>query len=191
MTEHASRPTTRTIVVTGASDGIGAAAARLLAQDPANRLVLVGRSAVKTAAVAVETGAAYSFTADFAELDQVRRLAEDLRGACDRIDVLANNAGGIFSGPVLTVDGIERTFQVNHLAPYLLTRLLRDTLARSGASVVATSSVGARLFGRLELDDLDGREHFSPHRAYGTGKLANILFTTELQARWGADGVSA
>jgi NAD(P)-dependent dehydrogenase (short-subunit alcohol dehydrogenase family) len=181
---------TRTLVITGASDGIGAAAARLLARDPANRLVLVGRSASKTAAVAAEVGAE-AHVADFADLAQVRRLADDLLATCERIDVLANNAGGIFSGPVLTVDGFERTFQVNHLAPFLLTNLLRERLVASAASVVATSSIAARLYSDLDLDDLDCRERFRPNRAYGNGKLANILFTTELQARWGGDGVSA
>lgn len=105
--------------------------------------------------------------------------------------MLANNAGGIFSGPTTTTDGFEKTFQVNHLAPYLLTHLLIDTLVDSGASVVNTSSVGARLFGRIDLDDLNTWRSFSPNRAYGTAKLSNILFAKGLHERFHGQGLSA
>ncbi|MBN9195214.1 MAG: SDR family NAD(P)-dependent oxidoreductase, partial [Microbacterium sp.] len=97
----------RTIVLTGASDGIGAAAARQLAGN-GDRLLLVGRSREKTAAVAKEVASEY-FVADFAELDQVRDLADRLITATDGIDVLANNAGGIFGRRLVTVDGHEKT----------------------------------------------------------------------------------
>nr|MDT0667841.1 SDR family NAD(P)-dependent oxidoreductase [Micromonospora sp. DSM 115978] len=123
----------RTVVVTGASDGIGAAAARRLAQS-GETVVLVGRAPAKTAAVAAEIGADH-FVADFAELAQVRRLATELLDRCPRIDVLANNAGGIMGDRALTADGHELTFQVNHLAPFLLTVLLMDRLVESTASV--------------------------------------------------------
>lgn len=112
----------QTIVVTGASDGIGAAAARQLAAGNA-RLIIVGRSPKKTAAVAWATQAE-SLVADFTRLDDVRSLAAALQARCAHIDVLAHNAGGMFAGPVRTADGFERTLQVNHLAPVLLTRLL-------------------------------------------------------------------
>jgi NAD(P)-dependent dehydrogenase (short-subunit alcohol dehydrogenase family) len=104
----------KTIVVTGASDGIGAAAARKLHAD-GHRVIVVGRSPEKTAAIGKELGADH-FVADFAVLDQVRELAAGLDAACPSIDVLCNNAGGVFGDPAKTVDGFEKTFQVNHLA---------------------------------------------------------------------------
>lgn len=179
----------RTIVITGASDGIGAAAARLLSAA-GHRVAVVGRSPEKTAKVAREVGADH-FVADFTNLADVRRLAAELDDAYPRIDVLANNAGGILGDRTKTVDGHERTLQVNHLAPYLLTDLLLDKLLASRASVIQTSSVGARLFGHLDLDDLDHDQDFTPHRAYGTAKLENILFTTELHRRFHGQGLSS
>ncbi|WP_447587837.1 SDR family NAD(P)-dependent oxidoreductase [Microbacterium lacticum] len=179
----------RTILITGASDGIGAAASRQLA-GPATRLILIGRSPEKTQAVAAETGSEYH-VADFTKLDDVRKLAAALLRDCDRIDVLANNAGGMFSGPTRTVDGFEKTFQVNHLAPYLLTHLLLDRLLASRAAVVNTSSIGARLFGRIDLDDIQTWNGYRPNGAYGNAKLANILFTKALHERFHDEGLSS
>ncbi|MEO9298969.1 SDR family NAD(P)-dependent oxidoreductase [Devosia alba] len=179
----------RTIIITGASDGIGAAAARQLHKD-GHRVVLVGRSPRKTEAIAQEIGAEY-FLADFTRLDDVRRLAAELDSKYDRIDVLANNAGGVFGDRSKTVDGFEQTIQINHLAPFLLTHLLMSKLIESSASVIQTSSTGARISGKLDIDDLDQDENYSPIRAYGTAKLANILFTRELHHRYHAKGVSA
>lgn len=132
-----------------------------------------------------------SFTADFSDLAQVRELAESLRAAYPRIDVLANNAGGIFGDRKVTGDGFEVTFQVNHLAPFLLTNLLRETLLESRASVIQTSSAAARLFSRFDIDDLQGERRYSASRAYGNAKLANVLFTKELNRRFGDAGLSA
>jgi NAD(P)-dependent dehydrogenase (short-subunit alcohol dehydrogenase family) len=179
----------RTIVITGASDGIGAAAARLLSAA-GHRVAVVGRSPEKTARIAHEVGGDH-FVADFTRLADVRRLAAELDDAYPRIDVLANNAGGILGDRTKTVDGHERTFQVNHLAPFLLTGLLLDKLLASRASVIQTSSAGARLFGHLDVDDLDHDRDFTPHRAYGTAKLENILFTTELHRRFHDRGLSS
>ncbi|WP_217616603.1 SDR family NAD(P)-dependent oxidoreductase [Cellulomonas sp. GbtcB1] len=179
----------RTIVITGASDGIGAAAARRLAAQ-GERVVLVGRDPARTAAVAAELGAPHHL-ADFAELDQVRRLGAELRGAYPRIDVLANNAGGIMGPRAVTADGFERTLQVNHLAPFLLTHLLLPTLVASRASVIATSSVAAARWGRIDLDDLGNERGYRPERAYGDAKLANVLHTVELQRRYGPEGLAA
>ena len=131
----------KTIVITGASDGIGAAAARQLHKQ-GNHVVVVGRSPRKTQAVAREINADY-FLADFTKLDDVRKLAADLDRAYPRIDVLANNAGGIFGDRAKTIDGFEKTFQINHLAPFLLTSLLLDNLIGSRAAVIQTSSSGA------------------------------------------------
>lgn len=177
----------RTIVITGASDGIGAAAARNLAKA-GERVVVVGRSPEKTKAVAAELGADY-FVSDFAELSQVRDLAAALKEKYARVDVLVNNAGGIMGQRELTVDGYEKTFQVNHLAPFLLTTGLMDVLVASRATLINTSSA-ANGFGNLDLADLHSARRYSTNRAYGTAKLANILFTSELQNRFGAAGIS-
>ncbi|MCU1642456.1 MAG: short-chain dehydrogenase/reductase [Nocardia sp.] len=163
----------RTVVVTGASSGIGAAAVARFAELGA-RVVVVGRSPEKTRAVADSIKAEYH-TADFSRLDDVRALADKLR---DRpIDVLANNAGGVFSGRHLTPDGHEMTFQVNYLAPFLLTNLLLPSL--SEAQVINTGSVAYR-FATLDLNNLDG---LGGQRAYGAAKLAVLLFTRELARR--------
>jgi NAD(P)-dependent dehydrogenase (short-subunit alcohol dehydrogenase family) len=180
----------KTIVLTGASDGIGAAAAIQLAAR-GHRLILAGRSKDKLRAVAERVGAADAFVADFEDLGAVRGLAEQILGRCDRIDVLANNAGGVFDGPKRTGDGFERTFQVNHLGPFLLTNLLLQPLLAAGATVVATSSVASRLYARLDLADVNTWNDFSPMRAYGNAKLANILFTKGLHERYSSAGISA
>lgn len=180
----------RTIILTGASDGIGAAAARMLAERDDHRLILVGRSPEKTRAVAGELDLEYHL-ADFSSLDQVRELAQALDATCERIDVLANNAGGIFDGPTRTTDGFEKTFQVNHLAPYLLTNLLIDKLLDSSGSVVNTASVGARFFGEVDINDLNTWREFTPNRAYGNAKLANIIFAKQLHRRFHHQGLSA
>jgi len=179
----------KTVIITGASGGIGAAAARLLSKD-GHEVVIVGRSPEKTRNLADALGIPWHL-ADFADLSQVRGLAEALLAAHPRIDVLANNAGGMMGDRTLTVDGFERTFQVNHLAPFLLTELLMPALTAAGATVIQTSSAAARLFARFDIDDLQNATAYSPLKAYGNGKLANILFTEELQRRRGDDGISA
>lgn len=180
--------TARTIVITGASDGIGASAARTLSNQ-GERVVVVGRSAEKTRRIAEEIGADY-FVSDFAELAQVRQLAAQLKEKYSRIDVLANNAGGIMGQRELTVDGHEKTFQINHLAPFLLTTELMDVLTASQATVINTSSAANSLYGKLDLDDLETANKYSANLAYGNAKLANILFTAELNNRYQAAGIS-
>lgn len=179
----------QTIVITGASDGIGAAAAHQLA-SAGHDVVLVGRSQAKTEAVAHSIGTDRYFLADFQDLSQVRRLAEDL-GELGQIDVLAHNAGGLFSGPDRTADGFEKTFQVNHLAPYLLTHQLLPTLLRSRTAIINTSSIGARLFSKLDLKDLNTWNSYTPNAAYGNAKLANILFARGLHRRFHGRGLTA
>lgn len=177
----------KTILITGASDGIGAAAARRLRHD-GHQVVIVGRSPEKTRAVAGELGVDH-FIADFSRLDDVRALASQLKTAYPRIDVLANNAGGVFGDPTKTVDGFEKTFQINHLAPFLLTTLLMDRLISSRASLIQTTTLhggNARRFDIGELGEDDG-----PVRAYNTAKLANVMFTKELHRRYHAQGISA
>jgi NAD(P)-dependent dehydrogenase (short-subunit alcohol dehydrogenase family) len=180
--------TGRTIVITGASDGIGAAAARRISRGGDN-VVLVGRSPSKTAAVAAELDADY-FVADFADLSAVRALADKIRSEYPRIDVLGNNAGGVFSKLQRTADGHEITFQVNYLAPFLLTTLLLDVLIGSHATVVNTSSSSQRLLRKVKLADFETTDRRGPSTAYAIAKLANILFTKELHRRFGDDGLS-
>ena len=178
---------TRTIVLTGASDGIGAVAARALAGPDVN-LIVVGRSAEKLAPVAADTGAT-ALTADFARLDEVRSLAEQILQQVDSIDVLMNNAGGMFAPAQRTPDDHEPNFQINHLAPFLLTHLLREPLTRDGALVLNTASI-ANLGGKIDLDDLDWRRRrVGSGRAYGTSKLMNIMFTRGIAKRWTDDGI--
>lgn len=179
----------RVVVITGASDGIGAAAARLL-RARGDRVILVGRSATKTEAVARELDSPF-YLCDFANLNDVRTLAERLGTDVPRIDVLANNAGGIMGGRLLTVDGNELTIQVNHLAPFLLTNLLLATLIASKASVIATSSLISRHSGTLDLNDLTLAHGYSARDAYAKAQLMNILFTRELHQRYHAHGLAA
>ena len=181
----------RVVVVTGGSDGIGAAAARMLASR-GDEVVVVGRSPDKTRAVAAETGAE-CHVADFTHLDQVRDLARALRARHSRVDVLLNNAG-LIAGPrrTVTADGHELTFQVNHLAGFLLTVLLREPLAAAQGRVITTSSrAGAARGARVVPGDLDMANGYDGLRAYQASKLANVLFTRELARRWGPLGVSA
>ena len=182
--------TSKVIVITGASDGIGAAAARSLAKA-GHQVVAVGRSPDKTNRIAAELGAD-SYVADFADLGAVRALGATLQAKYPQIDVLANNAGGVSSARSrqVTVDGHERTFQVNYLAPFLLTTLLLDTLTESGATVISTSSVGHRLI-RIDLSDLDSEKHYKGVDAYNKTKLAQILFTRELDRRYRSRGLAS
>lgn len=177
-----------TVIITGASDGIGAAAARELTRL-GRRVVVVGRSPEKTAAVARELDAPYH-VCDFSRLAAVRTLAAELLAAYPRIDVLANNAGFIGTRRTLTADGHEQMFQVNHLAPFLLTNLLRERLVASRARIITTSSVG-NTFGQVSLGNLEHQRRYQSFLVYCATKLQNILFTKELARRWGPDGISA
>ncbi|WP_029069423.1 SDR family NAD(P)-dependent oxidoreductase [Jonesia quinghaiensis] len=184
--------TIKTVLITGASDGLGAASARQLAAR-GHRLLITGRSKEKLDAVARETGAR-PFIADYTRLNDVRRLADEIQAELNGtgLDVLANNAGGLFGDTTKTVDGHEKTFQVNHLAPFLLTELLHDELrSNGGGSVINTSSVGNRLFGNIDLDDLNNDKKFNANKAYGDAKLANILHARGIQARYHNQGISA
>lgn len=171
-----------TIVITGASSGIGAIAARRLAEQ-GHTVAVVGRNPERTAAVAAAIGADH-FLVDYDSLASVRSLAATLLEAYPRIDVLLNNAGGLVSPRGITADGNEKTLQHNHLAPFLLTSLLRERLEASQGRVVGTSSIMNRV-GRLRLDDLqwEKRAWRGGWVAYGTSKLATILFMRELAKR--------
>jgi NAD(P)-dependent dehydrogenase (short-subunit alcohol dehydrogenase family) len=179
----------RTIVITGASDGIGAAAARRLCRSGDN-VVVVGRSESKTTAVAAELDADY-FVADFSDLSQVRALADKIRSEHPRIDVLANNAGAMFTDMHTTADGHEITFQVNYLAPFLLTTQLMKVLVDSHATVINTTSWSQKLLPRVRITDLENTVQRRPGIAYAFSKLAIVLFTRELHRRYHVSGLSA
>jgi NAD(P)-dependent dehydrogenase (short-subunit alcohol dehydrogenase family) len=172
----------RTVVVTGASSGIGRAAARELALLGAD-VAVVGRNRERTEAVAAETGGR-AFLVDYDRLDSVRELAAALLAAYPAIHVLANNAGGMGAREE-TPDGHDLTFQRNHLGGFLLTNLLLDRLT--------STSSGAARSGRVDLDDLENRKRrwLGGWSAYGAAKLENILFTRELARRLQGTGVSA
>jgi NAD(P)-dependent dehydrogenase (short-subunit alcohol dehydrogenase family) len=173
------------VVITGATRGIGQAAAVELARRGAE-VALVGREPARVEAVAEQAAAAgggapvHRHVADLMLMSEVRRLAEELCDAYSQIDVLANNAGALFASRKVTAEGFEQTFALNHLAPFLLTNLLRARL--SGGRVVTTAS-DAHTGGRLDLDDLQSEGSYSAMRVYGTSKLCNILFTRELARR--------
>lgn len=171
---------TKTIVLTGASSGIGANAAGRLAAAGWD-VAVVGRNPERTRAVAEKVGGT-AFLADYDRLDEVRALAASVAERYERIDVLANNAGGLIHARGLSADGHERTFQHNHLAPFLLTNLLMPQL--TDARIIGTASV-ANLFGSLRIDDLEWRRRpwFGGWQAYGTSKIATILFTQSLAQR--------
>ncbi len=143
----------KTVLITGASSGIGAAAARQFAEAGATVLP-VGRSPERTRAVASSIGAT-PYLADFSRLQDVRDLAAAISADHAVIDVVAHNAGGTYSERIETLDGHELTFQTNYLAGFLLNHLLiEQILAAPAPRVITTSSVGHRC-GRLHLDDLD------------------------------------
>jgi len=182
-----------TCVVTGASSGIGAETALGVAKA-GHDVALVGRDRPRLDTVAArcrEAGTeAATYTADFASLDEVRALAAALLRDHPRIDVLVNNAGAALTERRLTADGFEATFAVNHLAPYLLTRLLLDRLIASAPARVVVVASDAHKFGDVDPDDWMMETGWKPMRAYGRSKLCNILFTTELARRVDGTGVA-
>lgn len=182
--------TGKVILVTGASSGIGRAAALRLSQAGA-RVLVQGRSRERTAEVAKIVGAE-PFVADFASLKTVKSLAHQVRQSTDRLDVVLHNAGALVPKRTLTADGHELAFQGNYLASFLLQNLLQDLVAKTpGARVIVTSS-GANLVGRVRLDSLDYQNRrYAPFGAYAASKLENILFVREMARRFHGTGASA
>ena len=185
----------RTVLVTGASSGIGRATALGLARMGA-RVAITGRDSGRTQSAAREIrvaggGQVDAFVADMSSQAEVRRLAREVLDELPRIDVLVNNVGGYWNTRHVTADGLERTFAVNHLAPFLLTNLLIDRLRECPNSRVVTVASNAHAMGRIDFDDLQGEADYSGARAYNQSKLANVLFTYELARRQGAAGVTA
>ena len=177
--------TGKTIVITGASSGIGAAAARALSQKGA-QLVITGRSD-KTKKLADELNCDH-FLVDYGRFSDVRKFARALLDNYPQIDVLVNNVGGVIGDRRVTEDGNEMTFQINHLSGFLLTQLLKERLEASNAIVINTSSM-ANNMGKIDFDDLQSEKKYDSFRAYGTAKLMNILHAMEIGRRF--DGVHA
>jgi NAD(P)-dependent dehydrogenase (short-subunit alcohol dehydrogenase family) len=192
------------VVITGATNGIGLAAAEALGALGA-RLAIVARSEERARATVSLVRAAAGpdavvevFLADLASQASVRRLAAELLERLPRIEVLVNNAGATFNSWRLTDDGVEQTWALNHLAPFLLTNLLRDRLVESGPARIVTTSSAAHRDASVPFDDLEGRRTYERRSMigrgfarYGESKLANILFTTELARRLEGTGVTA
>ncbi len=185
----------KTVLVTGGTGGIGKATALGLAAAGA-RVGITGRDPGRAARAAEEIRAAGSapvevFLADLSSQQEVRRLAGEVLQAFDRIDVLVNNVGGFWNTRRLTVDGLEYTLALNHLAPFLLTNLLLGRLQESAPARVVTVSSGAQAMGRVDFTDLQAERSYSGQRAYNQSKLANVLFTYGLAARLDGSGVTA
>lgn len=186
----------KVVLLTGGTSGIGKAAATALAAMGA-RVVVVGSNQKRGEAALAEIRAdsrndsVELMLADLSKQSEVRRLAEEFLGRHDRLDVLVNNAGLVRSQRTETADGIETTFAINHLAPFLLTELLLDRLKSSAPSRVVTTSSGAQGFGNLDFDDLQSRRKYRGFGVYAMTKLANIMFTRELAERLRGSGVTA
>ncbi len=185
------------VVITGATGGIGLAAAQALGRKGA-RLALVARSEARAdaaeASIRAVAGAGVvidKLKADLTSQADVRRLATEVRSRYGQLDVLINNAGAIYSHRQLSRDGIELTWALNHLAPFLLTTLLLDLLKSSAPARVITTSSMAHRGVRIPFDDLNAERGYRSYRRYGESKLANILFTVELARRLEGSGVTA
>jgi NAD(P)-dependent dehydrogenase (short-subunit alcohol dehydrogenase family) len=180
-------------LVTGATDGIGKVTARVLAEQGA-AVVGVGRDPGKIQATIAEIGktpGSITFlTADLSSQAEVRKLAEAFKSQHDHLHVLVNNAGALFNNYRETVDGIEMTFALNHLAYFLLTNLLLDTLIASAPARIINVSSNAHEGSTINFDDPGYRRNYSAWTSYGASKLANILFTYELARRLQGTGVT-
>ncbi|HEX2202141.1 MAG TPA: SDR family oxidoreductase [Longimicrobium sp.] len=185
----------RVCVVTGANGGIGKATAAALARRGATVAMVCRRPDAGTEArdeVARDSGGdVHLLLADLASQTRVRHLAAEIGARWGRVDVLVNNAGVYTRRRATTADGIETQWAVNHLAPFLLTHLLRDALAAGGGARVVTVSSEAHQGARLDWGDLQMERRYRPFRMYAWTKLANVLFTRELARRLAGTGVTA
>jgi NAD(P)-dependent dehydrogenase (short-subunit alcohol dehydrogenase family) len=177
-------------IVTGATSGIGRVTARELARRGL-RVVLLARDRDRAQRLAAELGpSAETLVCDLASQKQIRAAADEYRRRHDTLDVLVNNAGGIFMRREVTDDGLERTFAVDHLGYFLFTNLLLDLIRHSRGRVVNVASEASRI-GRIDFDDLQGERKYNGARAYAQAKLANILFSNELARRLEGSGATS
>lgn len=186
----------KTCLITGATNGIGKAAAQRIA-EASYRMVLVGRDEKRGAAAVDEirgrTGndAIDFMRADLSLVREAKEIARRFRRSHDRLDLLVNNAGAVFHRRQITPEGFERTLALNHLAYFVLTTELIELLESSAPARVVNVSSGAHRWGRLVFDDLHLANGYSALRAYGNSKLSNILFTRELARRLKGKGITA
>ncbi len=184
----------KVVLITGGTSGIGKAAAIQIASLGATT-VFTYRNKEKgdksLDEIRTESGSSdvHMLELDLASLDSVRRLTENFLKEYKKLDVLINNAGGYFGYRKLTEEGFEYTIGVNHLGPFLLTNLLKDCLISSRSRIINVSSA-AQQAGRINLDDLMLEEKFAGFKAYAQAKLANIVFSYELDRRWGKESIS-
>jgi retinol dehydrogenase-14 len=201
MTENTDLPAAnsmagKTVLITGGTGGIGKATAVGLARLGA-RVAITGRDPARAEAAAADIRAASgnpavdAYAGDLSAQAEVRRLAATILDAYPRLEVLVNNVGGFWNTRHVTADGLEHTFAVNHLAPFLLTHLLLDRLIASAPARIVTVSSGAQAMGRIDFDDPQGERSYSGQRAYNQSKLANVMFTYELARRLAGIGVTA
>ncbi|MDE8654144.1 SDR family NAD(P)-dependent oxidoreductase [Novosphingobium album (ex Liu et al. 2023)] len=200
----ASPASPRVVVITGASAGIGKAAAEAFARM-GWRVIATGRTPERCDAAEADIrkvaapGATIDFLrGDFCEMADVTRIAGEIAGLTDRVHVLVNNAGGVRDQLYMTGEGLEATFAANHLAPFLLTRELMPLLERAAETsppgtvrVIAVSSSGHEACPGMRWDDLMMLDDFSTGAAYCQAKLANILFTRELDRKLAGKGIVA
>jgi len=186
----------KTVVITGATSGIGEVAAIRLARQGA-RLLLVARDPRRAERVlarlkSVAPAAAHGvYQADLSRLSEMKRAGAEIAKAEPRIDVLINNAGAFFTARRLTEDGLERTFALNHMAYFVLTCALIDRLKAAAPSRIVSTASDAHRGARLDFADLQGEKGYDGYKAYGRSKLCNILFTRELARRLAGTGVTA
>jgi retinol dehydrogenase-14 len=197
VTDQAAGPMAgKTVLVTGGTGGIGKATAIGLSTMGA-RVGITGRDRARAEAAAADIARQSGnesvdvFEADMSVQADVRRLAAEVLDRYPRIDVLVNNVGGYWAHRHVTADGLEHTFALNHLAPFLLTNLLLERLKASAPARVVTVSSGAQSMGRIDFDDLQGERKYSGQQAYNQSKLANVMFTYELARRIEGTGVTA
>jgi retinol dehydrogenase-14 len=185
----------KTVLITGGTSGIGRAAANELARLGATvvftyRNKAKGEETLKEIRKSTGNDQVYMLEVDLASFDSVRRLADAFRKDFKQLDVLINNAGGYFGYRRTTAEGYEYTFGVNHLSHFLLTNLLKDLLVESNSRIINVSSA-AQAPGHIHFDDLMLEKKFAGFRAYAQAKLANIIFSYELDRRWGNTGITA
>ena len=186
----------KTILVTGATDGIGFETAKALA-EMGGHVLLHGRNkakgieALKKISTTTCAGKVDLYLADFSSFGEIKRMAEEIKRENSALHVLVNNAGNFYKQHEMSEDGIEMTFMVNHLAPFFLTLLLLDLITASApARIINVASSAHKNVKQVDFDNLQGENEYDPFTAYALSKLGNVLFTQSLSARLSGKGVT-